>query len=348
MLRPLAAPALALAGPALALALAMLAAAPRPAAAAEGAPIVVRFSHVVAVDTPKGQAAELFRRRAAELTGGRVRVEVFPGGTGYKDHEEIQALQLGAVDLLAPSLSKLGQLGVREFEAFDLPFLFEDEAALRRVTEGPVGKALLQKLDERGLVGLAFWDAGFKSFSANRPLHRPEDFKGLRLRIQASGVIDAQMRALGALPQVLPFPEVYRALEAGVVDGCENPLSNFYTQGMHRVQRHLTLTHHGYLGYAVIANRRFWEGLPAEVRRALEQALGEATTLANRLAREKEAADLEAVRRAGTTEIYLPTHEERQAFVRALRPVHQAMAQRLGRDFLRSIYAASGFDPAAP
>jgi C4-dicarboxylate-binding protein DctP len=329
------------------LALALLLAAPAAAPGGEPA-IVLRFSHVVAVDTPKGQAAELFRRRAAELTRGRVRVEVFPNGTGYKDHEEIQALQLGAVDLLAPSLSKFGQLGLREFEAFDLPFLFEDEAALRRVTAGAPGRALLRKLEQKGLVGLAFWDSGFKSFSANRPLRRPEDFRGLRLRIQASGVIDAQMRALGALPQVLPFPEVYRALEAGVVDGCENPVSNFYTQGMHRVQRHLTLTHHGYLGYAVIANRRYWEGLPADVRRALEQALAEATALANRLSREKEAADLEAVRRAGTTEIHLPTREERQALVEALRPVHRAMEGRVGRDFVRSIYAATGFDAGAP
>jgi len=322
-------------------------AAAAPARAAEPT-IVIRFSHVVAVDTPKGQAAELFRRRAADLTGGRVRVDVSPNGTGYKDHEEIQALLLGAVDLLAPSLSKFGQLGVKEFEAFDLPFLFEDEAALRRVTDGPPGRVLLRKLDQKGIVGLAFWDSGFKSFSANRPLHAPQDFKGLRMRIQASGVIDAQMRALGALPQVLPFPEVYRALEAGVVDGCENPVSNFYTQGMHRVQRHLTLTHHGYLGYAVIANRRFWDALPADVRRALAQALEEATQLANRLSREKEAADLEAVRRAGTTTVHVPTREERQAFVRALRPVHRAMEDRVGREFLRSIYAATGFDPAAP
>jgi C4-dicarboxylate-binding protein DctP len=323
-----------------------LAALPGPAAAEP--PILIRFSHVVAVDTPKGQAAEFFKRRAAELTGGRVQVEVFPNGTGYKDHEEIQALQLGAVELLAPSLSKFGQLGVKEFEAFDLPFLFEDEAALRRVTDGPVGRSLLLKLEERGIVGLAFWDAGFKSFSANRPLRRPEDFAGLRMRIQGSGVLDAQMRALGALPQVLPFPEVYRALEAGVVDGCENPISNFYTQGMHRVQRHLSLTRHGYLGYAVIANRRFWDGLPADVRLALGQALAEATAHANRLAREKAEADLQAVLQAGTTAVFVPTRQERQRFVEALRPVHRAVEARLGREFLRSIYAATGFDPAAP
>ncbi len=329
-----------------ALGAAALAAAPAPAAAA--GPIVIRFSHVVAVDTPKGQAAEHVRRRVAELTGGRARVEVFPNGTGYKDQEEIQALQLGAVDLLAPSLSKFGQLGLREFEAFDLPFLFDDEAALRRVTEGPVGRELLRRLDQKGIVGLAFWDSGFKSFSANRPLRSPEDFRGLRMRIQASGVIDAQMRALGALPQVLPFPSVFQALQAGVVDGTENPISNFWTQGMNRVQRHLTLTRHGYLGYVVIANRRFWDGLPRDVRAALEQALGEATALANRLARERAEADLEAVRRAGTTEVHVPTPAERRRFVQALRPVHQAMADRIGRDLLRDIYAATGFDPTAP
>ena len=319
-----------------------LAAAP----AARAAPILIRFSHVVAVDTPKGQAAELFARRAAELTGGRVQVKVFPNGTLYKDQEEIQALQLGAVELLAPSLSKFGPLGVREFEVFDVPFLFEDEGALRRVTGGAVGQMLLRRLQPKGLLGLGFWDSGFKSFSANRPLHRPEDYRGLRMRIQASGVLDAQMRALGALPQVLPFPEVVRALEAGVVDGAENPISNFYTQGMHRVQRHLSLTRHGYLGYAVITNRRFWDALPTEVRQALEQALAEATVHANRLARNRAEADLEAVRRAGTTVIHQPTREEREALLKALLPVRQAVEERVGPDLLRSItQAAAGSTP---
>ncbi|MBK9519763.1 MAG: TRAP transporter substrate-binding protein [Anaeromyxobacter sp.] len=328
--------------------LAALALAALPAPGAAAPPIVIRFSHVVAVDTPKGQAAELFARRAAELTRGRVQVRVFPNGTLYKDQEEIQALQLGAVELLAPSLSKFGPIGVREFEVFDLPFLFEDEAALRKVTGGAVGQMLLRRLQPKGLLGLGFWDSGFKSFSANRPLHRPEDFRGLRIRIQASGVLDAQMRALGALPQVLPFPEVYRALEAGVVDGAENPIANFWTQGMYRVQKHLSLTRHGYLGYAVITNRRFWDALPADLRRALEQALDEATEHANRLAHQRDEEDLERVRRTGTTVVFVPSGAERQAFVRALLPVHQAMEQRLGPDLIRAIYQATGTSPPAP
>jgi C4-dicarboxylate-binding protein DctP len=314
-------------------------------AALAAPPIVLRFSHVVAVDTPKGQAAEFFKRRAEELTGGRVRVEVFPNSTLYKDREEIEALQLGAVQMLAPSLSKFGPLGVREFEVFDLPFIFADQAALRKVTQGPVGKALLQKLEARGIVGLAYWDNGFKCFSARRPLRMPADFRGLRVRIQPSVVLDAQMRALGALPQVMAFSDVYPALKAGVVDGAENPISNLYTQRMHEVQRYLTLTNHGYLGYATIVNKRFWDGLPGDVREKLSRAMAEATEYANRIAREKNEEDLERVKAAGTTEVHVPTPAERLALEKALAPVHAQMADRIGRDLIRAIYRATGFDP---
>ncbi len=316
-----------------------------PGAVRAEAPIVLKFSHVVAVDTPKGQAAEYFRRRAEELTGGRVRVEVYPNSSLYKDREEIEALQLGAVQMLAPSLSKFGPLGVREFEVFDLPFLFSDADALRKVTQGPVGKALLAKLEPKGIVGLAYWDNGFKSFSAGRPLRAPADFRGLRVRIQPSVVLDAQMRALGALPQVLGFSDVYPALRAGVVEGAENPISNLYTQRMHEVQRHLTVTDHGYLGYAAIVNKRFWDGLPDGVRAQLEVAMGEATEYANRIAREKNDSDLAKVRAAGTTEVHVATPAERLALKRALVPVHARMEERIGRELIEAIYRATRFRP---
>jgi C4-dicarboxylate-binding protein DctP len=310
-------------------------------------PIVLKFSHVVAVDTPKGRAAEFFKRRAEELTHGRVRVEVHPNSTLYKDREEIEALQLGAVQMLAPSLSKFGPL-VREFEAFDLPFLFADHAALRRVTQGPVGEALLRKLEPKGIVGLAYWDNGFKSFSAQRPLRTPAEFRGLRMRIQPSAVLDAQMRALGALPQMLAFSDVYPALRAGVVDGTENPISNLYTQRMHEVQKHLTLTKHGYLGYATIVNKRFWEGLPGDVRAQLELAMREATEYANRIAHENNDEDLAKVRAAGTTRVHVLTPEERLALKRALVPVHAQMEQRIGKDLIQALYRATSFDPDRP
>jgi len=310
-------------------------------------PIVLRFSHVVAVDTPKGQAAEYFKKRAEDLTRGRVRVEIYPNSTLYNDREELEALQLGAVEMLAPSLSNFGALAT-EFEVFDLPFIFDDYVELRKVTDGPIGARLLGLLESKGIRGLAYWDNGFKSFSANQLLRRVEDLRGLRMRIQPSKVLDAQMRAVGALPCVLSFAEVREALQAGVVDGTENPISNFYTQRMHEVQKHLWLTRHGYLGYAVIVNKRFWEGLPGDVRRELEEAMREATEYANRIAKEKNDADLAKVEAAATTEVYRPTREERLALRRALVPVHQQCEDRIGKALLQDIYRTTSFDRGAP
>jgi len=310
------------------------------------APIAIKFSHVVANDTPKGKASEFFARRAAELTKGKVKVEVYANSTLYKDKEEMEALQLGAVQMLAPSLAKFGPLGVKEFEVFDLPFIFDNDAELHKVTQGPLGKKLLGLLESKGVRGLAYWDNGFKSFSANKPLKAPEDFKGLKMRIQSSKVLEAQMRAVGSLPQVMAFSEVYQALQTGVVDGTENPHSNLYTQKMYEVQKHMSLTEHGYLGYAVIVNKKFWDGLPGDVRAQLEQAMKEATDYANKLAREQNDADLELVKKSGKTQVYVPTKEERMAFKKALLPVHQKMESRIGADLIRSIYKETGFDPA--
>src|SRR6476660_917046 len=204
-------------------------------------PIVIKFSHVVAVDTPKGKGAEYFKKLAEERTKGRVKVEIYPNSQLYKDGEEMEALQLGSVQMLAPSVAKFGPLGAREFEVFDLPYIFDSFADLHKVTDGPVGKALFKKLESKGITGLAYWDNGFKDMSANKPLKKPEDMKGLKMRIQSSKVLESEMRAFGALPQVMAFSEVYQAMQTGAVDGSENPPSNFYTQKMHEVQKYLTL-----------------------------------------------------------------------------------------------------------
>ncbi len=309
-------------------------------------PLVIKFSHVVANDTPKGKASDFFAKRAAELTGGKVKVEVYANSTLYKDKEEMEALQIGAVQMLAPSLAKFGPLGVREFELFDLPFIFDNSAELHKITTGPVGKQLFSKLETRGITGLAFWDNGFKSFSANKPLKSPDDFKGLKMRIQSSKVLEAQMRSVGALPQVMAFSEVYQALQTGVVDGTENPHSNLYTQKMHEVQKHMTLSEHGYLGYAVITNKKFWDGLPADVRGQLEKAMAEATAYANKIAKEENDSALEKVRASGKTQIHTPTPAERMALKKAMMKVHQEMESRIGKDTIDSVYKATGFDPA--
>ncbi|MBV6320370.1 TRAP transporter substrate-binding protein [Duganella violaceipulchra] len=301
------------------------------------APIVIKFSHVVATDTPKGQAAERFKQLAEKATNGRVKVEVYPNSQLYKDKEELEALQLGAVQMLAPSLAKFGPLGVKEFEAFDLPYIFPSKTALYNVTEGEIGKSLMKKLEPKGIIGLAFWDNGFKVMSANRPLHNVADFKGLKMRIQSSKVLDAQMRALGANPQVLAFSEVYQALQTGVVDGTENPPSNMYTQKMHEVQKYVTVSNHGYLGYAVIVNKKFWDGLPADIRSALDKAMKDATTFEKAIAQRDNDLALEAIKKAGKTEIYTPSVKEQADWRKALLPVQKDMEGRIGKDLISAI-----------
>ena len=298
------------------------------------APIVIKFSHVVAPDTPKGKGADKFKELAEKYTNGRVKVEVYPNSQLYKDKEEVEALQLGAVQMLAPSLAKFGPLGAKEFEVFDLPFILPDKAALRRVTDGALGKRLFQKLETRGIVGLAYWDNGFKVMSANKPLREPADFRGLKMRIQSSKVLESQFRALGAIPQVMAFSEVYQGLQTGVVDGSENTPSNMYTQKHHEVQKYLTLSDHGYIGYAVIANKKFWDGLPADVKPQVEKAMADSTAYANEISGKENEEALAEMKKSGKTEFISLTPEQKAAWKAALDPVYKDMASRVGKDVI--------------
>jgi C4-dicarboxylate-binding protein DctP len=257
----------------------------------------------------------------------------------------MEALQLGSVQMLAPSVSKFGPLGVREFEVFDLPFMFDNYDDLHKVTEGAVGKQLFKKLESKGIVGLSYWDNGFKDMSANKPLRKPEDMKGLKMRIQSSKVLDAEMRAFGALPQVMAFSEVYQAMQTGVVDGSENPPSNFYTQKMHEVQKYLTLTDHGVIEYAVIVNKKFWDGLPADIRTALEGAMKDSTKYANDIAKKENDDALAAVKASGKTEIITLTPQEKAAWKKAAVPVHKENESRVGKDIIEAVYKETGFKP---
>jgi len=314
-----------------------------PCAALAQEPIVIKFSHVVAPETPKGKGSEKFKELAEKYTNGRVKVEVYPNSQLYKDKEEVDALQLGAVQMLAPSLAKFGPLGVREFEVFDLPFILPSKAALRKVTEGDLGKRLFKKLESKGIVGLAYWDNGFKVMSANKPLRTPDDFRGLKMRIQSSKVLEAQMRALGAIPQVMAFSEVYQAMQTGVVDGSENTPSNMYTQKHHEVQKFITLSDHGYIGYAVIANKKFWDGLPADVRGQLEKAMAEATAYANDISQKENDEALAEIRKSGKSELIELTPEQKAAGRKALEPLYTDMASRVGKDTIEEFQkAASG------
>ncbi|MCK9689544.1 TRAP transporter substrate-binding protein [Scleromatobacter humisilvae] len=309
------------------------------------APITIKFSHVVAPDTPKGKGALRFKELAEQRTGGKVKVEVYPNSQLYKDKEEMEALQLGSVQMLAPSLSKFGPLGVKEFEVFDLPFLFKDTQAFKNVTEGDLGKQLFAKLEPKGIRGMAYWDNGFHDMSANKPLHRVADFKGLKMRIQSSKVLEAQMRALGAIPQVMAFSELYQGLQSGVVDGTEGTFSNFWTQKLYEVQKHLTLSNHGHLAYAAIVNKKFWDGLPADIRTTLDGCMHDATVYANAIAATENALSFDKIKASGKVTIYQPTPAEILEWKKALMPVHKEMEARVGKDAMQAAYKAAGFVP---
>jgi C4-dicarboxylate-binding protein DctP len=301
------------------------------------ADVLIRFSHVVARDTPKGLAVERFKQRVEQRSGGRIRVTVYPAARLYNDLDEMEALRLGAVEMLAPSLSKFGPIGFPEFELFDLPFLFDRIADVHRITQGDIGQRLLASLSRQGLVGLGFFDNGFKQMSANRPLRRPTDFQGLRMRVQASRVIAAQFRALGARPVVLAFSETRPALAAGVVDGTENPVSNFWTQRMNEVQTDLSLTRHAYLGYAVVANQRFWDSLLPDDRALVAQAMQEALAYGNAIADAENERALRDLRAAGTTRIHVLSPAERAELRAKVQPVYDQQSARIGAQWIRDV-----------
>ena len=314
-------------------------------ASAADAPIVIKFSHVVSPDTPKGKGALRFKELAEERTQGRVKVEVYPNSQLYKDKEEMEALQLGSVQMLAPSLAKFGPLGIKDFEVFDLPYIFKDTPAFRAVTEGSVGQMLLAKLEPKGIKGLGYWDNGFDVMTANKPLRKVSDFKGMKMRIQSSKVLDAEMRALGAIPQVLAFSELYQALQTGVVDGTENTPSNVFTQKVYEVQKHVTVSNHAHIAYAVITNKKFWENLPPDIRKTLEGAMRDATMYANAIADTENKVAIDKITASGRTTVYALTPAEVEEWRKALVPVHKEMEGRVGKATIDAVYKASGFIP---
>src|SRR5690242_9555531 len=283
-------------------------------------PIVIKFSHVVANDTPKGKGALKFKELAEKYTNGKVKIEVYPNSSLYKDKEEIEALQLGSVQMLAPSTAKFAPLGAKEFEALDLPWLFKDEATYDKAMKGEIGKWLFKKLEPKGITGLAYWDNGFHMVSANKPLIHPSDFKGLKFRISGSKIADRYFRDLGSIPQIMAFSEVYQALQTGVVDGCENTPSNYVTQKFHEVQKHITVSYHAHLQYAVITNAKFWASLPADLREPLEKAMNEATDYTNGIAQKENEDALAEIKKSGKTELHYLTDAQKEAWRKAMAP----------------------------
>ena len=303
-------------------------------------PILIKFSHVVAENTPKGQGATLFKKLAEERLPGKVRVEVYPNSSLYGDGKEMEALLLGDVHIIAPSLAKFEHYS-KGVQIFDLPFLFDNIEAVDRFQKSEAGQSLLNSMEDKGITGLGYWHNGLKQLSANKPLHEPKDARGLKFRVQASAVLDEQFKAVRANPRKMSFAEVYQGLQTGVVNGAENPYSNIYSQKMHEVQSYITESNHGLLDYMVITNTKFWEGLPADIRTELRSIMDEVSVEVNKLANELNEGDKQRILAAGTTEIITLTDEQRAKWREAMKPVWKKFEAEIGADLIKAAEASN-------
>ncbi len=308
---------------------------------ANAAPIVIKVSHVVAENTPKGQAALKFKELAEKKLPGKVEVQVFPSSQLFGDGKELEALLLGDVQIIAPSLSKFDRY-TKKLQVFDLPFLFEDIAAVDRFQHSRDGKGLLDSMTSKGIKGLAYWHNGMKELSSDQPqLKVPADVKGLKFRIQSSDVLEAQFRALDANPQKMAFSEVYQALQTGVVDGQENTWSNIYSQKFFEVQKTIAVTNHGVIDYMVITNAKWWNGLPADVRKGLQEAMDEATTYGNGVANEFNERDRKRIEEAGKARIQPLTKADLALWQKKMEPVWKKFEGDIGKDLIQAALKAN-------
>jgi len=305
----------------------------------------LKFSHVVSPNTPKGKAADFFEKRLEELSAGKIDVQVYPSSQLYKDNAVLKALRLNSVQMAAPSFSKFGKI-VPQLALFDLPFIFKDLDHLHRVQDGEVGTKLKSMVTAKGIVALNFWDNGFKQLSSNeKPLLMPEDAAGQKFRIMSSKVLEAQFHAVGANPQMMPFSEVYSGLQQGVIDAAENPVSNIYTKKFHEVQKYLSISDHGYLGYLVVMSKKFWNSLPADLQKNVLQAMNEATEKEREYAKELNDSQLELIKdyakETGKLEIFYLTKEQKQAWREKVSKIYPKFYSKrtIGQDLIEKTIA---------
>ena len=303
-------------------------------------PIVIKFSHVVAEHTPKGQGAMLFKQLAEERLGDKVKVEVYPNSSLFGDGKEMEALLLGDVQIIAPSLAKFEHY-TKQLQVFDLPFLFDDMAAVDRFQKGPEGQKLLTSMTDKGITGLAYWLNGMRHFTANKPLREPADARGLKFRVQPSDLQAAQYTALRAVPRKMAFAEIYQGLQTGVVNAQDNPWSNIYSQKYHEVQKYITESGHGIGNYLLITNTRFWSGLPAEVRGELEAIIDEVTVEVNRQAEALNEKAKQGVIDSGKSEILVLTDEQRARWREAVQPAWNKFEDEIGKELIEAAQAAN-------
>lgn len=302
-------------------------------------PIVIKFSHVTSIDSVKGKAAERFAELVKEKTEGKAKVEVYPSSQLYGDNDELDALVSGNVHMIAPSVTKMVKLDPR-WQYVDMPYLFKDQEHVHKFFNSDVAKTLLnsEKLAANDVMGIAFWENGFKHFTNNkRPLKKPEDFKGIKFRAQAGKVLEAQFKALGAGSATIAFGETYAALQQGTVDGQENTYNNIDTQKYQEVQKYMSLSEHGRLDYAVFVNKTFWDGMPEDIRTKVEEAMKEATELEWKLAGEENEKSLENIKNSGKVEVISLTDDEKAALAKALQPVYDEFGDTITSELIDGI-----------
>lgn len=303
-------------------------------------PIVIKFSHVVANETPKGQGALMFQKLVEERLAGKVKVEVYPNSSLYGDGKEMEALLLNNVQMLAPSLAKFDKY-TKKIQIFDLPFLFDDIEAVQRFEQSEAGKSLLKSMEEKGITGLGYWNNDLKQLSANKELREPKDARGLKFRVQNSEVLDAQFKALKAVPRKMAFGEMYQGLQTGVVNGAENPYSNIYSQKIHEVQKFITESNHGLLSYMVIVNTNFWNSIPEDIRAELSKILDEVSVEVNKKSHTLNLADKQKIIDSKASTIITLTPEQREKWRDAVRPVWKQFEGEIGADLIQAAEASN-------
>lgn len=309
-------------------------------AAVSAEPMVLKFSHVVADKTPKGQAALKFKEVAERILPGKVKIEVYPNSQLFGDAKEMEALALGDVHFIAPSFSKFGKY-TKKLQVFDLPFMFQDIAAVDRLQSSKTGQALLHSMENRNYLGVAYWHNGMSQMSANKPLIKPEDAKGLKFRIQPSDIIQASYEGIGANVQKLAFAEVYQALQVGTVNAQENTWSNIYSKKFHEVQKHFTETNGRVIDYMVLVNLKWWKGLPADIRDGLSKAMAEATEANNDIAAKLNEEAKKKIIASGVTTIHKLSPEQHAVWVKAMRPVWTKFEKDIGKDLIEAAVSAN-------
>lgn len=308
-------------------------------AACDAGEQVVKLSHVTGGTThPKVVAANNFAERVNKELNGKLCVEVYPNSTLFGDSKELEALLLGDVQLLAPSLSKFGSY-TKSYGVFDLPFIFKDMDAAMRFTQSKTGKDLLNAMEDVGFVGLGYWMSGMKYFSANKPLETPADAKGLKFRVQTSDVAKAMIAAMGATPQPMAFAEVYGALQTGVVDGQENTWSNIYTKKFFEVQDGTTATSHQLLAYLFMTSKEFLDSLDADTRAKFVAIADQVTQEANNSVKAAEEGNRENIIKAGGV-IRELTPAQRKQWVDAMKPVWKQFEAEIGADIIAAAAAS--------